>query len=166
MMVGAAVVGLAGLALDMCQQAKPCTPTEESGAGVTIRTEMTDLWLPEELAELAKCPSQFQAIRTHNALRRFLESKHQEAMWYGLTARAQQVNGAVVDLRFIRRPYDDAGHFAELQKVVAAAGNCPPCRPAEDFAEASIHIMSLKNSKREPSQVMAELQSHPTTVWY
>jgi hypothetical protein len=94
-------------------------------------------------------------------LQRLLELQDRRRLWYALTFRAHQFNGKVVDLTFIRRPYDNPRHFPEFLEILATAAGNPPRGPDADYSKASVSIIAQESSKREPRDVMAELLKGP-----
>jgi hypothetical protein len=157
----AGAIGLFGFSIHVTRQDRELEPANRPGAGIIVRSEPIHLWLPQALAELAQRQSQSPVVRTHEELRRFLETEDRQDLWYARTTRGHQVNGEVVDITVIRRPYDDPIHFSELLDVVATAAGKPPRDPEADYSEASVHILAQELLKREPREVMAELLGHP-----
>ena len=131
----AGVIGLACLSFHVTRQDQELEPASRSGSGIIVRSEPIHLWLPRTLTELAQRQSQSRVVRTHEELRRFLEREGREDLWYAMTERGHQVNGGFVDITVIRRPYDDAAHFAELLAVLATAAGNPPRHPDADFSK-------------------------------
>ena len=157
----AGVMGLVGFSFHVARRAHEVQPVDQAGAGIIVRSELLRLWLPQELTDLSKRQSQPMVVRTHEELQRLLERQDRRRLWYALTFRAHQVNGKVVDLTFIRRPYDDPGHFPEFLDILATAAGNPPRGPDEDYSKASVSIIAQEPSKREPRDVMAELLTGP-----
>jgi hypothetical protein len=122
---------------------------------------LLDLWLHETLVELAGEPFRAQVVRNHQDLKRLLELRNQQDLWYALTAQGHQVNGGFVDLTVIRRPYHDPQFSSEFQAVLATAGGNPPRYPDTDFSTASIHLNPAELAKREPRRAIAELFRQP-----
>ena len=157
----AGVMGLAGLSFHVARHAHELAPADQPGAGIIVRTEVLRLWLPLELTDLSKRQSQPLVVRTHEELQRLLERQDRRRLWYALTFRARLFNGAVVDLTFIRRPYDDARHFPEFLDILATATGYPPRGPDSDYSKASVSIIAQEPSTCEPREVMAELLQWP-----
>jgi hypothetical protein len=147
----AAVIGLNGFASHVTRRAQEASSADGSGDGTVIHTEALHLWLPETLFSRT----------THESLQQFLERPGQENIWYALTMRGHQVNGAFSDITIIRRPCNDPDHLPELLDILATAGGNPPSDPIVDFSTAAVHIIDEELAKREPSEVIAELLRHP-----
>jgi hypothetical protein len=144
--IGAAVFGLSRFASHVTRHAQG----EESTGGaqflVVARSEVVRIWLPKSLVELAKCHAQFPCFRTREELRRFLELRHQQAIWCAMTIRAYQPDGTFYDTTYIRRPYfdkDDSQFQRFLDILATAAGNPPFYRddPTLSFLKASDYII-------------------------
>jgi hypothetical protein len=159
----AAAIGLIRLASHATRPHQELGSDEPPGGGVVVRYEFVHLWLPETLIELAGEPSRARVVRDHQDLKRLLELRNQQDLWYGLTARGHQVNGGFVDLTVIRRPYHDPQYFSEFLAVLAAAGGDPPRDPVSDFSTASIRLIPAELAKREPCGAITELLSQPPT---
>jgi hypothetical protein len=156
----AGVMGLACLSVHMGRQDPELESANQPGSGIIVRSEPIHLWLPRTLIELARRLPRSRAVRTHDELRRFLELEGREDLWYALTARGYQVNGAFVDITVIRRPHDDAPHFPELLAILATAAGDPSSHPDADFSRASVHILAEESLKCEPREVMTGLLGH------
>ena len=100
----AAVMGLPRLASHATRPADDLEPDNRADGGLVIRYELLRLWLPQTLIDQAKRQSRSPVVHVHADLKRFLELRNQEDLWYALTVRAHQVNGGFDDVTFIRRP--------------------------------------------------------------
>lgn len=128
-----------------------------SGGGTIVRYELTHLWLPRTLTELARLRSSLESAGSHEEWRRWLESRDRRGVWYALTAKASLANGDFVDLTTIRWPYDDASHLDEFEGILATVAGRPPSGPGPDYSKASVHVLDEEASRREPREVMADL---------
>jgi hypothetical protein len=153
----AGVMVLAGVSAHVARRTQEVEPANQPGAGIIVRTDVLRLWLPQEVTELSKRQSQSLVVRTHEELQRFLELQDRRRLWYALTIRGHQLNGKVVDLKFIRWPYGDPRHFPEFLDILATAAGHPPRDPNTDYSKASVSIIAQEVTKREPHAVMAEL---------
>jgi hypothetical protein len=158
LIVFAAVIGLDRFAAHVSRQNEELAPDDYPGAGVIVHSEVVRLWLPQTLIECAKLESLSRFVRTHEELRRFLELRRQQNLWYALTIRGYQVNDEFSDVTYIKRPYDDNQCFQELLVILATAAGNPPGEPTSDLSKASIHVISDEFLTRDPRKVMAELQ--------
>jgi hypothetical protein len=162
--LAAAASGLARLSFHVTDQAQEPDPADSSSGGIIDRSELLHLWLPRSLAELAKCQSRVPVVRTHEELQRFLDLQNGKDVWYAMTTRGYQVNGKMVDITFLRWPYEDSSHFPEVLDVLATAAGNPPRDADVDQSKAPIHIIGQELLKRDPRKVMAELISDPSTT--
>jgi hypothetical protein len=124
-----------------------------------VRTEVLRLWLPETLIDFEEHRSPSSAPPIHSELRAFLERRRQTHLWYAMTTRGHQVDGRLVDMTFIRRPYSDSQHFQEFLDVLATAAADPAQYPTMSYAGAEVHILPRELSEREPAEVVEELKS-------
>ena len=79
--------------------------SDPPGSGVIVRSEVIHLWLPENLVDLARHEFPALVARTHQELKKALERRGQENLWYAITVRGHQVNQGAADISFIRHPY-------------------------------------------------------------
>jgi hypothetical protein len=148
----AAIMALNRFASHVAQQAQKPTSADGPNAGIIIRTEMLDVWLPQTLFERPK----------HQSLQQFLELHGQENIWYALNVRGHQVNGVFADILIIRRPCRDPDHLPELLDILATTSGDPPSDPKFDFSQAAVHIIAEDLARRQPAEVISELLRHPS----
>jgi hypothetical protein len=164
--IAAATIVLTRLGAHATRPDRELEVDDPPGGGIVVRTELLHFWLPETLTELARQQSRAPVVRDHEGLKRLLELREQQDLWYALTAREHQVSGRFDDITVIRRPYHDPQSFPELLAVLATAVGDPPRDPDPDFSTAAIHIIPEESARREPRQVMAELLSDPPQSVY
>jgi hypothetical protein len=156
-LVATAAVGLTVLGGHVSRQPHSIESAEPGGAGIIIRLELLDFWLPPLLSELAQRQFESQPIRSHEDVRRFLKLHRQQDSWYAVTTRGHQANGDFADLTIIRRPFDDRAHFPELMDILAVAARDGRIDRAGDSAAATVHVMPADLLTLEPRQAVAEL---------
>jgi hypothetical protein len=152
--IGAAMMALNRFASHVAQQAQEPTSADGPNAGLIVRSEVLDVWLPQKLFERPK----------HQSLQQFLELPGQENIWYALIVRGHQLNGIFADILIIRRPCRDPDHLPELLDILATASGDPPSDPKFDFSKAAVHIIAEESARREPAQVISELLRHPSSA--
>jgi hypothetical protein len=162
--IGVGMIGLGCFASHMSTQNPGLAPADQPGAGIVLWSEILDIWLPPALIELAKRQPHSGEVLTHEELRRLLEVRGQERLWYALTIRGYQVAGGHADLTFVRQPHVDPGHFFELLTILAAAAGNPPVDAAEGLSTAALHILPQELLRREPREVMVELLGFRNTA--
>jgi hypothetical protein len=123
--------------------------SDAPGSGVIVRSEVSDLWLPETLVDLARSESPALVARTHQELKKALERRGQGNLWYAITVRCHQVNIRTLDISFIRYPYRQPEHLHEFMNVLATAVGSPPRHPSADYSAAIVHILPARTSQQE-----------------
>jgi hypothetical protein len=123
--------------------------SDPSGSGVIVRSEVIHLWLPETLVDPTRREFPALVARTHQELKKTLELRGQENLWYAITVRGHQVNHGVLDISFIRYPYREPDKLQELMDVLAAVAGSPPRHPSADYSSAIVHIIPAGMSQRE-----------------
>jgi hypothetical protein len=136
---------------------QPCAEQELNGppgAGVIVRSQVIHLWLPETLVDPARTESPALVGQTHQELKKALECRGQQNLWYAITVRGHQVNHLAVDISFIRYPYREPEHFQELMDVLATLAGSPPRHPFAAYSAAVVNIMPAGLSRREWLEAM------------
>jgi hypothetical protein len=123
--------------------------SDPSGSGFIVRSEVVHLWLHETLVDLAR--SEFPALvaPTHQELKKALERRGQENLWYAITLRSHLANHRAEDASFFRYPYRQPEYLQELMDVLATVAGSPTRHTAADYSGANVRIMPAGMSQRE-----------------
>jgi hypothetical protein len=159
-LLAAAGLGLMSLSAHLPRPDPETDSASGVGAGIIVRSEPRDLWIPRRLVELARRPSLSRSVRTHAEWRRFLEAEGLTDPWYAITARAYQAGGDSLDLTSIRWIHDDAPHFEEFRAILAAVSGREPPDPEPVFSKAAVHVLDEERSRHDPREVMDDLLRH------
>ena len=128
--------------------------SDPPGSGVIVRSEVIHLWLPEILVDPARHEFPALVARTHQELKKALERRGQENLWYAITVRGHQANHGAADISFIRYPYREPENFQELMDVLATVAGSPPRHSSADYSAAIVHIIPAGMSRREWLEAM------------
>ncbi len=124
-----------------------------SGSGVTVRSVMLNLWVPESSLNLLS-HSGLSERPTYQELQAALERRGQQDLWYAFSTRGEQLNGGLADVTFIRYPYRDPSILGEFLDVLAtAAGNSPP-DPASYNTGPAVHVLPDDLARHEPREIV------------
>jgi hypothetical protein len=164
LVIGAGATGLTQFASSESKEAQNFAEGDQAGAGMIVRSDVLHIWVPPALIELVERQESSGVIRNHEDLKRFLELRGQEKLWYAMTTRGCQANGDLVDLSLVRRPYDEPTSFPLFQKILAAAAQNPFDDATDEFSSASIHVLTAELAKCEIRDVMAELKRNPYSL--
>ena len=134
---------------------------DQPGAGIIVRSEVLHIWLPPAFVEWATRQPSSGVMRTHEDLKRFLERRGQEKLWYATTTRGHQANGNRVDLPLVRQPYSEPNSFPEFLEILAVANENSSDEATDKFSSASVHVLPEQSMKCEIRDVMAQLQRNP-----
>jgi hypothetical protein len=132
-------------------------PDGRPGSGIVTRFEVTTIFLPKGLFELAKRPTDLVVIASHEELQTHLDRLGLATAWYAMTTEGHQLNGTAAEITFIRRPGESPEHFEEYQAVMATAAGRPPDHPGLDFSRAKVVVFADSLMKRDPREVVTEL---------
>ena len=92
---GTTVVGIAGIVVlvSVSFQAGAPGPEDPPSSGIVVRTEVTALWIPRALRDVAQGEAGAPVFRSPEALQIELKRRGLNDAWYALTYRSHQVNG-------------------------------------------------------------------------
>jgi hypothetical protein len=156
---GTAVVGIAcivGLFFVSFPAGAP-VPEDPPGSGIIVRTEVTALWIPCALRDVAQGEADAPIFRSSEALQTELKRRGLNDAWYALTYRGHQVNGEFREITQIRRLSEAADHLHELQDVMAAAAGRPPRHAARDFSNARVEVIPDARQAIDPREAITRL---------
>ena len=101
-------------------------PDGPPGSGVVARFEVTTIWLPQGLFDLAQRKTEPAVFASHEDLRTHLDHLGLGTAWYAMKYRGYQVTGRAEEITVIRRPGESPEHVAEYHDVMATAAGRPP----------------------------------------
>ncbi len=159
--IAAGAIGLTLFASHVSTEEQTLVNADEPGSGTIVRFEALDVWLPAVLIELAKPDAATGAMRTHADLRRYLEVRGQEDVWYAMKVRGHQTDGGFADMPFVRRPYNEPDAFSEFLEILAMAAGNSSGEPAAKFSSCSVRLLDQSLLKRDPRSAVAELLNGP-----
>jgi len=136
---------------------------DQPAGGVTVEARVTDIWLPQTLADVARRELPSLADPGQDGLRRRLERRPVPRLFYAFTVRTLQVNGGVSTLTFLRGSPSEAIDLDQFLDVLATAAGRPPVRPGVDYTGATLHVLPSATSQRELLEAIraSNLQSVP-----
>jgi hypothetical protein len=153
----AGIVLLSRVAFQTARPPLESLPDGRPGSGIVTRVEVTTIWLPKGLFELAQRPADHAVIASHEELQTHLDRQGLATAWYAMTTRGYQLNGAAAEITFIRRPGESPEHFEEYQAVMATAAGRPPDHPGLDFSRARVVAFADSLLNADPREVVAEM---------
>jgi hypothetical protein len=127
---------------------------DSPGAGLIVGSEVIRVWVPESLVELAGHEFPGLIARTHQELKKVLELRGPEDLWYAITVRAHLADHRAEDIPYIRYPHRQPEYLSELSDVLATVAGSPPRHPLLDYSAATVHIMPAGTSQREWLEAM------------
>jgi hypothetical protein len=126
-----------------------------------VHTEVTAIWLPQPLLDLARQLGGPALDRSPEELQTYLARNGWRTAWYALTCRGYQANGLSGEITHIRWLSEAADHLDELQAVLATAAGRPPLLEDKDLSHARLVIIpdTLRDvdSREAITRLMAEL---------
>jgi hypothetical protein len=136
-------------------------PEEPRGSGIVLRTEVTTIWMPRALRDLARHRANPPVDCSPEELQTYLGRNGWSPAWYALTYRGHQVNGAFGDITWIRRLSEAADYLDELQAVMATAAGWPPRDEGRDFSNARIEVIPETLQAVDPREAITRLMADP-----
>jgi hypothetical protein len=119
------------------------------GSGLIVRSEVIRLWVPETLVDPARHELPAPAAPTRQELKKVLERRGQENLWYAITVRAHLADDRAEDTSFIRYPHRQPEYLSELMDVLTAVAGSHRRHPSADYSAAIVHVVPAGTSQRE-----------------
>jgi hypothetical protein len=136
-------------------------PEGPSGSGIVVHTEVTAIWLPQALLDLARQQGGPPEFGSTEELQTFLRRSGCTPAWYALTCRHYQVNGQSAGITQTRLLSDAADHLDELQAVMATAAGKPPRFEGSDFSHARVEVIPDTLQGIDRCEAIARLMAEP-----
>jgi hypothetical protein len=153
----APVLGLIGAGPPTAARA----PEGPPGTGIILRSEVTAIWMPQALRDLARHQAGSLVDRSPEELRTYLERNGWRAAWYALTYRYHQVNRESGEITQIRRLSEAADHLDELRAVMATAAGRPPRYDGLEVSHARVEVIPDALQAVDPREAITRLMAEP-----
>jgi hypothetical protein len=136
-------------------------PDSAPGSEVIIRTEVTAIWVPKALRDLALRQADPPSDRSPEKVRTHLAGSGWREPWYAVTSQAYQLNGRSEETTHIRWLTEIADRPDELQAVMDTTAGRPPRYEDGRFSRTRVHVvpdtLQAVDSRTELIRLMAEL---------
>jgi hypothetical protein len=136
-------------------------PEDRPGSGTIIRTEVTAIWAPQALCDLARHKADPPMELSPERLQTCLARSGWRDAWYALTYRGHQANGGIGEMTQIRRLSEAADHLDELHAVMATAAGRPPQFEGPDFSHARVKVIPDTMRAMDPREAITRLMAEP-----
>jgi hypothetical protein len=158
-MIGALLIGTIIGLTTLAKRAPGPGDAKDAGAGINIRAELVDVWLPETLHRLAARDSKIPMPKSHEALRLRLNEEKTEETWYALTRLHFQQNGRVEEIRTIRYPCRSEADFESFLEVVDTIRKSPPSQADSSDSMPEVHVIREDRLRLGPLEAVRNLRS-------
>jgi hypothetical protein len=152
------MIGLIGLWGYVPKHEPSSGPPPRPGSGIPHHVQVKTICIHPALAVLSALSSDRAPLRSHDALRRYLESRGSQSAWYAITTRAFAPAGFTTITSF-SRPYESPERSAQLADVLATAAGKPPAYPGIDYSAAEIVVIPDDLACEEPREAIANLMA-------
>jgi hypothetical protein len=161
--VGTAVVGIAGIVVlvSVSFQAGAPGPENPTGSGIIVRTEVTALWIPRALHDVAQSEAGAPVLLSPAELHTEMKRRGLNDAWYALTYRGHQVNGEFEEITQIRRLSEAADHLDEFQDMMATVAGRPPRYEGGDYSHARVEFIPDTLQAVDPRDAVTRLMAEP-----
>jgi len=136
-------------------------PDEPPGSGIIERTDVTAVWVPQALFDLARHGTEALVIRSPGDLGDYVERHRLSAAWYAVTYRGRQVDGDSAEITQIRRLSEAPAHPGEFLDVMASLAGNPPRSERWDFSGAAVRVIPERLLTVAPLEAITELIGRP-----
>lgn len=144
-----------------CRPTLAPAPEGPLGPGIIVRSEVTTIWIPRALRDLARLQAGEPVDCPPEALETDLGRDRWRAAWYALTYRGHQANGGFAVITQIRHLSDVADHLEELQAVMATVAGRPPQYEGRDFSHARVEVIPDTLQAVDPREAIIRLMAGP-----
>ena len=162
--LAAAAMGLARFASDVNVRDRALASPGGTGSGTIITSEVVCVWLPAPLFELASRPARAHRVLAHADVRRYLEERGLQGLWYAVTIRGHLVDGDVVDMQFLRQPYSEPERFDLLFDILAIAAEWSGSDCGGVRSTGFVRILPKKLALLARPDAVAALQRDPDAL--
>ncbi len=161
LLVGAMLAGaMAGLTLVGMQAKKrnaeggrPPAP----GSGVTVRIDLSHIWVPARLLELAKREAENPKLRSEEELRSELKKIGGEGLWYALTLQLHQEDGGMSEVTTVDSPYHSTRELPSFLDLVDTIGSKRQDHAESNSSTPVLHIIPDELMQRPAREAVMEL---------
>ncbi len=139
----AAVIGIVCTVGLVCSSFQAGTPGPEDppGSGIVVQTEVTALWIPRALRDVAQGEAGAPILPCPQALQTEPERRSLTDAWYAVSYRSYQVNGDCAEITQVRRISEACSHVEEFQNVMAMAAGNPPYYEGRELSPVKVEII-------------------------
>jgi hypothetical protein len=134
-------------------------PEVPPGSGVNSKTEVTAIWMPRSLLDLARDQAGSPMHRSPEELQTYLEQRGWRTAWYALTYCAHQVDGRSAEITQIRLLTEAAKDLDEFQAVMAAAAGRPTRLEGWDRSRANVVVVPDALQCVDPREAITALMT-------
>jgi hypothetical protein len=127
------------------------------GSGITVRTELEDIWLPRELYELVYRWAEDPTRLSDEEWASEWNQRRDQNLWYALSDRLYQEDGRVAEVTTIYFPGRSARQSDRLAEVIRAIVERVPRESDSERSKASLHVIPDALRELEPRDAVAEL---------
>ena len=132
-------------------------PEDPPNSGIVVRTEVTALWIPRALHDVAQGEAGATVFHSPEALQTELERRGLNDAWYALTYRGYQVNGDSAEITQVRRISEAPAHIEEFQYMMATAAGHPPRHEGREFSQVKVGIIPDTLLTANPLNAVSQL---------
>jgi len=132
-------------------------PEDLPNSGIVVRTEVTALWIPRALRNVAQGEAGATVFHSPEALQTELERRGLNDAWYALTYRGYQVNGDSAEITQVRRISEAPDHLEEFQDMMATAAGHPPRHEGRQFSQVKVGIIPDTLLTADPLNAVSQL---------
>jgi hypothetical protein len=132
-------------------------PEDPPNSGIIVRTEVTALWIPQAIHDVAQSEAGATVFHCPEALQTELERRGLNDAWYALTYRGYQVNGDSAEITQVRRISEAPDHLEEFQDMMATAAGHPPRHEGREFSQVKVGIIPDTLLTANPLKAVSQL---------
>ncbi len=156
-LLGGAAVGLTFIAFQPTKQNAAYERLEEPGSGITVQIDLTDIWVPRQLYELARSQCANPKLASEEALKRQLRNDGLENLWFAGTLALHQPDGGISLITTIDHPCASTTTIPSLFDLLDEIGGSPKNDSSAPRSAPRVHVIPEELLSRPPSNAVNDL---------
>ena len=144
------------LASEVSRPPRAASSGRGAESNVLVHSEVMAIFIPPELEALAKEPADQFSFKSHEDVRRWLQGRGLETMWYAILYHCFESDGHDRIMPVCSRPFEMSSKVLEFREVLATIRRSPP-NPLVDYETATIRPIPEDLSLAEPAEAVVEL---------
>jgi hypothetical protein len=156
-LLAGAATGLTVVAFQPAKRGAQSESRDRPGSGITVRADLVDIWVPDQIYQLAKRAAANANPLSRQALDLQLMNEGGESLWYAVTFQFLQEDGGISEITTIEHPYNSTKAFPSFADLLGEIAGKRQDDAGASAKAPAVHLIPEELSKRPPREAVAEL---------